>query len=226
MDWTNVTNRALRKHLQALLGGENFQAAMAAVSEIPGRRAVNPIIGLFCCRDELIRWRAVSAFGVAAAALADRDMESARVVLRRLMWTLNDESGGIGWGAPEAMGEAAALHERIACEYGGILVSYIREDCNFLEHPVLQRGVLWGVGRLVHARTESALGIGRFLVPFLSSSDPYHRGLAAWASRALDEAALEPHLERLTSDTAALVFYRNGALHPVTVGRMAAGDIP
>lgn len=25
-------------------------------------------------------------------------MDSARIVMRRLMWSLNDESGGIGWG--------------------------------------------------------------------------------------------------------------------------------
>jgi hypothetical protein len=43
--------------------------------------------------------------GEVMAHLADKDMESARVIMRRLMWSLNDESGGIGWGAPEAMGE-------------------------------------------------------------------------------------------------------------------------
>ena len=40
--------------------------------------------------------------------LADSDMEAARVIMRRLMWNLNDESGGIGWGSPEAMGEILA----------------------------------------------------------------------------------------------------------------------
>ena len=43
--------------------------------------------------------------GVVVAGLAEHDMESARVVMRRLMWNLNDESGGIGWSSPEAMGE-------------------------------------------------------------------------------------------------------------------------
>lgn len=221
-----TTSRVLKKHLQSLLTQEDFEAAMAAVSEIPGRRAVNPIIGLFCSRDERIRWRAVSAFGVLVADLADKEMESARVMMRRLMWTLNDESGGIGWGAPEAMGETAARHERIAEEYGGILISYIREDCNFLEHEILQRGVLWGIGRFAHARPELVDCVGPFLAPFLTSSDPFHRGLAAWAARALESPPDPNLLEKLASDPDELVFYRNGTLYTVTVGRMAAGPIP
>ncbi len=62
--------------------------------------------------------------GRVAADLADRDMESARVVVRRLMWNLNDESGGIGWGSPEAMGEIMACHEGLAEEYSCILISF------------------------------------------------------------------------------------------------------
>ena len=30
------------------------------------------------------------------------------------MWTLNDESGGIGWGSPEVMGEILAAHKGLA----------------------------------------------------------------------------------------------------------------
>lgn len=56
----------------------------------------------------------------------------------RLMWTLNDESGGIGWGAPETMAEAMACHPHIAEEYVCILLFYIREDGNFLEYEPIR----------------------------------------------------------------------------------------
>jgi len=36
------------------------------------------------------------------------------------MWSLNDESGGIGWGAPEAMGAIMARHTGLADEYANI----------------------------------------------------------------------------------------------------------
>lgn len=223
MGYDRITRRAMRNHLERILAGSDFDAVLNEISRMPARRAVSPVIGLFCHREALVRWRAVSAFGVIAAGLADRDMESARVVMRRLMWTLNDESGGIGWGAPEAMGEAAARHARIADEYGRILLSYVREDCNFLEHQMLQRGLLWGIGRLAHSRADAAAAAGPFLVPFLESGDPYHRGFAAWALRAITGARGRRRVKRLAADTARIMFYWNGELHPVTVGQMAEG---
>jgi hypothetical protein len=76
--------------------------------------------------------------------------------MRRMIWNLNDESGGIGWGSPETMGESMACHNRLAGEYHRILVSYIRPDGNFLEHPELQKGLLWGLARLAAVQPELA----------------------------------------------------------------------
>ncbi len=227
MESPRITHRALRRRIVSLLSGSGFDAALKEIASLPGRRAVSPVIGLFCSTDPLIRWRAVTAFGVVAAGIADRDMESARVVMRRLMWSLNDESGGIGWGAPEAMGEAAARHDRIFAEYGSMLVSYIRPDCNFLEHEGLQRGTLWGLGRMAHARPGCADGLLSFLAPFFTSTDAHHRGLAAWAARASAHPPVEEFLRSgLLADEAELPFYRDGFLLRVTVARLAAGDLP
>jgi hypothetical protein len=163
---------------------------------------------------------------VVVSHLADAQMESARVIMRRLMWTLNDESGGIGWGAPEAMGEITARHKALADEFGCILVSYIRPDCNFLEHPILQRGVLWGLGRLAHVRAEMVVEAVPFIRPFLDSDDAVHRGLAAWALRAVDDTFRMNTSRPLFHDRGALEFYYNGDLMTVTVGALAAGKQP
>jgi hypothetical protein len=76
------------------------------------------------------------------------------------MWSLNDESGGIGWGAPEAMGEAMAKHPRIAEEYGSILCSYIIPSDgpdNYLEYTPLRQGAYWGLARLAQTKPEHVL---------------------------------------------------------------------
>jgi hypothetical protein len=91
--------------------------------------------------EEKVKCAAVKAMGAVVAKLADHNMEAARIIVRRLMWNLNDESGGIGWGSPEAMGEILARHRGLAGEYAHILISYIREDGNYLENQVLQEGV-------------------------------------------------------------------------------------
>ena len=53
----------------------------------------------------LIRWRAIEGMGVVADRLAGEDPEAVRIILRNLLWSINDESGGIGWSAPECIGE-------------------------------------------------------------------------------------------------------------------------
>ena len=81
------------------------------------------LFSFLCHHDQKIKWRAVTAMGMVISNLAEKEMESARVIMRRLMWSLNDESGGIGWGAPEAMAEIIACHQGLAEEYTHILIS-------------------------------------------------------------------------------------------------------
>ena len=60
--------------------------------------------------------------GEVVSKIAENDLEFARIIMRRPMLNLNDESGGIGWGAPEAMGEIMARSEKLAEEYHKILI--------------------------------------------------------------------------------------------------------
>ena len=211
--------------MRDILLDDDFERAMAGLTALPPRRAVNPLFSFFCSATPLLRWRAISGMGVVVSRLAVTQMESARVVMRRLMWSLNDESGGIGWGAPEALGEITARHALLAGEYAHILVSYICPDGNFLEHPVLQRGLLWGLGRLAHGRPVWATDAAPFVRPFLTSTDACHRGHAAWFMRAFPNE-VDAGLQRLAGDKALFPFYYEGILTDVTVADMALGKWP
>ncbi|MCK5202920.1 MAG: HEAT repeat domain-containing protein, partial [Desulfobacterales bacterium] len=144
-----------------------------------------------------------------------------RVIMRRYMWNLNDESGGIGWGCPEAMGEIMARNENLAQEFWCILISYIRSDGNFLEHEILQRGVLWGIGRLAHARPQLLKDSVDSLHPYMQADDPYLRGLAAWASGPLRNKSTESVLKRLKEDDAKLNVFFEGHLKKCSVAELA-----
>jgi hypothetical protein len=157
--------------------------------KISPRKAINPLISAFYDSDFEIRLKAVKAFGQLVADLAEENMEEARVVMRRLMWTLNDESGGIGWGAPDAMAEAMACSPRLAEEYVRILLSYIREDGNLLEFEPLRRGALWGIGRLAQVYPEMMreLEAARYVRPYLKDDNESSREMSAWALKMLAE---------------------------------------
>lgn len=218
-----MTNRKLKQKTYDLLVKEDFESALEMIREIPARQAVNPLFSFFCNPKELVRWRAVKAMGEVVSDLAQKDMESARIIMRRLMWSLNDESGGIGWGAPEAMGEIMARNSGLAREYHQILISYIREDGNFIEHELLQRGVLWGLGRLARSNPGLVKDAARFLVPYMKSEDPFLRGLAAWTARALNTEAVESALKQLAPDNTKITLFLEDRLVERRVGELAAG---
>jgi HEAT repeat protein len=216
-----MSNRELKKKVLKLLSDDDFEKSLENICHFPAKRVVNPLFSFFYNTDELIRWRAITAMGAVVSRLADQDLESAQVIMRRLMWNLNDESGGIGWGSPEAMGEIMARHSRLAEEFCCILISYIDENCNYIEHEILQRGVLWGLGRLAHARSELVIHAGPFLLPYLQSEDPIHRGLAAWAAGAIDTELAKSLLQNLTSDNTTITVFIDMRLVERQVSQLA-----
>ncbi len=133
--------RAIKQQVLNLLKRPDFSAVLAELAQMKEKEVINALFSGLCRSEEQIRWFAVSAMGAAVVRLANKDIEEARVVMRRMLWSLNDESGGIGWGAPEAMAEIMCLHEGLADEYIHMLISYMRpdgeeswQDGNFLEH--------------------------------------------------------------------------------------------
>ncbi|MGB5988085.1 MAG: DVU0298 family protein, partial [Desulfobacterales bacterium] len=130
-----ISTRQLKQEITVLLKEDPFESGLEELQRVAPRRAVNPLFSLLLDRDELLRWRAVTAMGAVVARLEEQNTESARVIMRRMLWMLNDESGGIGWGVPEAMGETLARSPVLAREYACMLISYCKEDGNYLEHP-------------------------------------------------------------------------------------------
>ena len=219
----NFKSRQLKLRIHELLGvpDADLRISLDAIGLYPPRQSVNALISFFYDRDEVIRWRAIAAMGRVVAMLADDNMESARVIMRRLMWSLNDESGGIGWGAPEAMGEIMARSPRLADEFSRILRSYVCQDENFLEHEMLQRGALWGIGRLAGAYPNHLSQTDSHLLPFLGSEDAIHRGYAAWALGNLKSGKAAPLIENLFKDIHQVVFFDGFHLRKLPVSFLA-----
>jgi hypothetical protein len=189
--------------------------------------AVKPLLrallsGLSAPQEEE-RWRAVGLLGVLAGRLAGGDLEILRELMRRLMWGLNEESGAILWAAPQAMGEVLGQVPALAPEYGSILCSYLDAGANFLEHPPLQAGTAWALGRLASAvpRIVRQAGGAELLLPLLASPLAQARGCAAWALGVLAPPGAAQALAALGEDSQGLVLLLDGRLVGTTVGRLA-----
>lgn len=213
--------RQLKSIVLDLLRRDDFQTAMEEILALPPRRSVNPLFSFLYNGDPQIRWRAVTALGAVTAALADGQMESARVVFRRLMWNLNEESGGIGWGSPEAMGEIMARHRKMREEYLPILLSFLDPEGNFLEHEGLQQGVLWAAGRVAHADPEKVTEAAPLIRSFLNAQTASLRATAAWACGTIEDRDAIDALRKLADDPAAAQLWIDQTLTTTTVGKTA-----
>lgn len=215
--------RALKALLKSRLAEPDWEDRIGEIAALDGRETAGPLLSLL---PGELRNRAAVALGAAAATLAEQNPEAARNLMRRFMWHMNEESGNIGWGIPEAFAETLARSPLLAAEFHRVLLSYIVDtgrDDNYCDQPVLRRSCYWAVGRLAEARPDLCTAALPALVRGLEDEDPPCRGLAAWALRRLPlplEAA--PLLRRLEAhaDVRCEVF-ENGLLQVRTVAELA-----
>ncbi len=143
--------RNLKNKIFSILQGD-YPGFLRNLLDYPPYKVINILFSGLLASDERIKWHSVVGFGVLLDKIAKDDFGKARIVMRRCMWMLNDESGGIGWGVPEAMAEAMVNCYGLAKEYHKIFLSYLFEEKdgkdNFLEFLPLRRGGFWGLARL------------------------------------------------------------------------------
>lgn len=207
-----MARRNTKQSVLTLLKTPDVNEGLRALGRLPARPVINALFSFLLHSDRKVKWRAVTAMGAVVSNLADTDRESAREIMRRLLWSLNDESGGIGWGSPEAMGEIMARHEGLAREYVHMLISYIREDGNYLNHGLLQRGVIWGIGRLAQTRPYLVKSAATYLEPYLQGKDAAARGMTVRIMGLLGVESARPQMLMLLHDHTEIEVYLDGAV--------------
>jgi len=171
--------RKTRKKVNRILQGPIQAEALTLLERIPDEQLTGHLFSHFYATCELIKFRSVTAMGELGKRLALKQMEKARILMRRIMWNLNDESGGIGWGSPEAMGQILSRSPELALEFKSILFSYLDSTGNFIEHEILQQGVLWGIGTYLKAAPHDLNEtVEQQIFSHLHSLDPVKRGYA------------------------------------------------
>jgi hypothetical protein len=180
------------------------------------RNVMRSLMSFLYDNDEMILWRAVEGLAAVAAAEAADDMESVRRILRRLFWSMNDESGSVGWHAPEAIGEILRNVPALIAEYGQILGSFLREK-------PFERGVHYSVSRLAPLKPDLFAGLKTELARSLTDPDQSVRAYAILALAEIDFKSFIPQFKRLLGDNAAFSAFDwdTGTLKIVTVAEIA-----
>ncbi len=229
-----MRRRLLKKQILGLLEEKDWPEIQSLLNNYKEKDIINHLFTALCSTSLACKWHGVSSFGVVVPQIAEANIESARIIMRRFLWCLNDESGGIGWGIPEAMGEVMANHQVLFEEYSHMLLSYMREDGpgifmdgNHLELPALQQGLLWGAGRLLETRTEEMIerGITADIPPYLYSQDRIVQGMAIWCMQFCGTAENIADLETFCDSSYSFTLYQNHEFTTVNVGELAEKTI-
>ncbi len=211
MNLRNLTRRQRKQAVRELVGGLDLEPLLDWVRE--DGRVVGTLCALLFEVDDRLRWRTVQALGRVAAVLADTDLEPVRDLIRRFLWSMNDESGMLGWHAPEAIGEILVNVPALIDEYGAILGSFLQEE-------PFERGTHWAVARVAGLRPDVYTDRVDELTTSLRAADPCIRGYTVLTLAALGVGPGACDTASLLADDATVTLYdhETGELRETTVG--------
>ncbi|AEE14811.1 hypothetical protein Thena_1192 [Thermodesulfobium narugense DSM 14796] len=125
--------------------------------------------------DILIRYRAVEAVGLYMKYLWDENEEKVRVFIRTLLWSLNDESGGIGWSSAPAIAQ-------IISNIPSLKDPYLSIAMNALDEDLLKKPILWAVAKVGKKALEDVEFHKENFLKIFESKDKETIGYAVIAS--------------------------------------------
>ncbi|MEW5794748.1 MAG: DVU0298 family protein [Candidatus Zixiibacteriota bacterium] len=174
-------------------------AALIQLSHVE-RGLLRTLVSFTFDPDELVRFRAVEAIGVASGALAESNEEKVRDFIRRQLWLMNDESGGLSPLAPDIIGEVLVRVSGLVDEFGPLLISYLRES-------PFERGTHAAIVRLSERRPDLFVSAVGDLRQSLHDSDPAVRGLAVRALSMIDPIGSAPLFDAMKDDPSEVEWY-------------------
>lgn len=202
----------MKEEIKAALISSDFEKV--AQLGIHNKKVFSILISFTYDKEDLLCWRAIEAIGKVSRAVAEKHPSTVRNVVQRLLWSMSEESGGIGWSAPEMLGEIAKNNPLACADIPPIILSFHKEE-NFLG------GVLWSMGRMADAGIESAKGAAELAIKYLAHKDPSVRGLALYALSKIKKCEMSGRIKDMVHDDDWFSIYENHELRKVRVGDFA-----
>jgi len=166
--------------------------------------------------DEQLRWAAIET----VARMMKRwwkmgQEEKVRIYIRTLFWSINDESGGIGWSAPQTIAEIIINIPELIDPYGSMIIAHS------IEEPPLMKSGLWGIGRLGKKLADSMDYFKDKVLASFKSDDVEILGLASWAMGEVCFKPALPLLQGLQNRKEEVSIYIEGDFSEKPLGKWA-----
>lgn len=215
--------RNLKNLIKTILLDTPPEQACKMLKDYRFNQVKGPLKGLLFEPDTLIRFRASELMGILAQNHTQENIEKVRDLMRQLMWNLNEESGGIGWGCVEAMAEIAVRNNKIFNEFFKIIIAYSDpESTSFLDHEDLHPGASWAVGKILKIQPEKGHYAKNVLMFFLNHKNSTVNGNGLWAiSNLPPDSDYERSIKNFIDDTRTFNLYEDSQLKTISISELA-----
>jgi hypothetical protein len=196
-------DKSIRKSVEDLLSRRDYALLLDLCEE--DKRYWQAVRSRLYDLDEKVRWAAVET----VSRFVQRwwktgKEEKVRQYIRTLFWSISDESGGIGWSAPQVIAEIIVHIPALIDPYGSMIIAHSMEE------PPLIKGCLWGIGRLGKSVVEAVDYFHEKVLAVFGIDDTEILGLASWAMGQVGFRPAMPFLEKLSSRSEPVTIYMNG----------------
>jgi hypothetical protein len=122
-------------------------AAVVALARPSPAPALRYLTGRLYSADPGEKWRGVRGLGWLVREPGLVTEARAQDLLQRYLWALNDESGAVPFGVPEAIGEILASRPAFRGRVLPVLCGMLTEADTF-QTGAVERGIYWAIGRI------------------------------------------------------------------------------
>jgi hypothetical protein len=211
----------LKKNILDALESNNLSNVLAVSKET--RKVVSQLVRIAYDKESLAGWRAIKAIGLIAKEMVKTDYDFLRETIRKLLWSLSDESGGIGWSAPEILGEIVSSDPDRFRD----IIPLIADVYN-VEEKVFRPGIIYALNRVAEVDPKYLIPQKDVIIKALSDNDPLTRvyalevlNLISGLLNVQDLQTTSKIVKELRSDESEAWVYRNGGFTNIQVGEMA-----
>ncbi len=187
------------------------------------RKVLSVLVRLAYDKETLVGWRAIKAIGRVASVFVMNNYDFLRETVRKLLWSLSDESGGIGWAAPEILGEIVSADPKKMADVVPLIA-----EAYFLEEKVFRPGVLYALNRIAETCPEAVSPFGQIVLKGLSEEDPLARIYALELAGRLGAQVIPENREQISGlikglmrDKAEAWVYKNAGFEGIEVAEIA-----
>jgi hypothetical protein len=219
--------QSLKEKIQHCLETNDLGSIVSLAKE--NRKVLSQLVRMAYDKETLAGWRAIKAVGLASKELVRIDFEFLRETVRKLLWSLSDESGGIGWSAPEILGEIVSADPK---RFGDIipLIAQVYE----VEEEVFRPGVVYALARIAETAPQQVAVYQKIAITSLVDKNPLVKIYALELVERLWQTAIRENLwsteycrrvmdlvENANSDQGEAWVYKNDGFIRFEVGEVS-----